>query len=239
MKEKLINIINNSGLEMMLGLFMLMVVSLMVNNSEEISAKIDDTKNAGATHIVAIDAGHGGIDPGKVGINDCLEKDINLSIAFMVKELLESEGVTVYMTRENDDGLYSESDTNKKVSDLNKRCSIIDACNAEIAVCIHQNSYSDNSVSGGQVFYYAASEEGVKLAQDIQVELAMACGKTRQAKANKDYYMLLNVKCPIVIVECGFLSNWEEAQLLTTEDYQHKLAEAIVKGIMEYLDGKS
>lgn len=229
------NLINKKSLEMALGIFMLLVVTIMAKNTEEISAKINQTDKAEKPYIVAVDAGHGGQDPGKVGINDCLEKDVNLEIAFMVKELLEAEGVTVHMTRESDSGLYSESDVNKKVADLNKRCGLIDGWNSDIAVSIHQNSYSDSSVNGGQVFYYASSDEGMKLAQNIQIELAQVCQKTRQAKANKDYYMLLNVKCPIVIVECGFLSNWEEAELLITEDYQRKVAESIVKGVMEYL----
>ena len=235
MKNIIGNLINKKSLEIALGIFMLLVVTIMAKNTEEISAKINQTDKAEKTYVVAVDAGHGGQDPGKVGINDCLEKDVNLDIAFIVKELLEAEGVTVHMTRESDSGLYLENDVNKKVADLNKRCSLIDGWNSDIAVSIHQNSYSDSSVNGGQVFYYASSDEGMKLAQDIQIELAEVCGKTRQAKANKDYYMLLNVKCPIVIVECGFLSNWEEAELLITEDYQRKVAESIVKGVMEYL----
>lgn len=236
MKKIISWIADRKMLEITLGVFMLLIVAVMMNNTEAISARINQTEDTGKPYVVAVDAGHGGQDPGKVGINDCLEKDVNLNIAFIVKELLEAEGVTVYMTRESDDGLYSEDDTNKKVSDLSKRCSLIESWNVDIAVSIHQNSYSDSSVNGGQVFYYASSEKGMELAQDIQVELADVCGKTRQAKANKEYYMLLNVKCPIVIVECGFLSNWEEAELLITEDYQRKVAEAIVKGVMEYLE---
>lgn len=238
MKDWLIRTFSKKSMELLLGTLMLIIVSFMAGNTEAISTKIDNINEKNKNFVVAVDAGHGGQDPGKIGINDSLEKDVNLKIAFIVKDMLEHEGVTVHMTRENDNGLYSENDTNKKVSDLNKRCSLIEEWEADIAVSIHQNSYSDSSVRGGQVFYYTSSKEGLVLAQNIQLELAAACGKTRQVKANKDYYMLLNVKCPIVIVECGFLSNWEEAEALVTEDYQQKIAEAIVHGIMEYIASK-
>lgn len=235
MKNLFVRILDKKSMELLLGTLMLVVVSFIAGNTEAISTKIKAVNEERDNFVVVVDAGHGGQDPGKVGVNDCLEKDINLAIAFKVKELLEGEGVTVHMTRENDEGLYSENDTNKKVSDLNKRCSLIEERGADIAVSIHQNSYSDGSVKGGQVFYYTSSEDGLALAQNIQLELAAVCGKTRQVKPNKDYYMLLNVKCPIVIVECGFLSNWEEAEALVTEDYQQSIAEAVAKGVMEYL----
>lgn len=238
MKNLFVRILDKKSMELVLGTLMLVVVSFMAGNTEVISTKIKAVNEEHDNFVVVVDAGHGGQDPGKVGVNDCLEKEVNLAIAFKVKELLEDEGVTVHMTRDSDEGLYSENDTNKKVSDLSKRCSLIEGWNADIAVSIHQNSYSDGSVKGGQVFYYTSSEEGLALAQNIQLELAAVCGKTRQVKANKDYYMLLNVKCPIVIVECGFLSNWEEAEALVTEDYQQKIAEAIVSGILEYQRSK-
>ncbi|MBQ9885583.1 MAG: N-acetylmuramoyl-L-alanine amidase [Lachnospiraceae bacterium] len=223
---------------------MIIVVTFMAGNTEAISTKIRQEEAAVQTSaddnelVVTIDAGHGGIDPGKVGVNDSLEKDINLAIAQKVKVILEKNNIKVYLTREEDKGLYNDSDKNKKVSDLGKRCSLIDGWGSDIAVSIHQNSYSDASVSGGQVFYYAASEEGEKLAQDIQLELSQICKKIRPVKGNKEYYLLLNVKCPIVIVECGFLSNHEEAALLITDEYQQRIAEAVSAGIVAYLDKK-
>ncbi len=239
MKNKLKRPLSDKkAIELILGTLMLVVVSFVAGNTEAISTKIKAVSEEQDKFVVVVDAGHGGHDPGKVGINDCLEKDVNLAIAFMIEEILEDKGVTVHMTRDSDAGLYNEDDTNKKVSDLNKRCSLIEEWNADIVVSVHQNSYSDSSVKGGQVFYYTSSEEGLSLAQNIQLELAKVCQKTRQVKPNKDYYMLLNVKCPIVIVECGFLSNWEEAEALVTEDYQQKVAEAISEGIMEYLNSK-
>ncbi len=231
-------LVDNKTMELLLGGLMLVIVTFMAGNTEAISMKIKADNEERNSFVVVVDAGHGGQDPGKVGVNDSLEKEVNLAIAFKVKELLEQNNITVYMTRETDEGLYNEEDTNKKVSDLNKRCKMIEEWEADIAVSIHQNSYSDTSVKGGQVFYYTSSEEGLNLAQNIQLNLAAACGKTRQVKANKDYYMLLNVKCPIVIVECGFLSNWEEAEALVTKEYQQKIAEAVANGILEYIRTK-
>ena len=90
---------------------------------------------------VAIDSGHGGIDPGKISADGILEKDVNLAIASKLKILLEQSGITVIMTRADDNGLYQESDSNKKAADMKKRCSIINGSKADIAVSIHQNSY--------------------------------------------------------------------------------------------------
>ena len=187
---------------------------------------------------VVIDAGHGGIDPGKVGINDALEKDINLSIALKVKKYLEQQDVKVIMTRETDEGLYEESDSNKKVRDMKNRLAIMESTKPELVVSIHQNSYPDESVSGMQVFYYANSQNGQQMAQIMQQTMIenLKPAKEREAKANDTYYLLKKTSAPIIIVECGFLSNRTEAELLTTQEYQEKVAWAIQKGIMRYLN---
>lgn len=190
--------------------------------------------------IIALDAGHGGVDPGKIGINEALEKDINLAVVKKVKQLLEERNVAaeVILTREDENGLYSAGDSNKKIADLNKRCQIIEESKADFVVSIHQNSYNDGSVFGAQVFYYKTSKEGKKLAEAIQNSFneTISSTKKRPAKANGDYYMLLHVSCPIVIAECGFLSNWEEAEKLKTDEYQDQVAEAICQGIQNYLE---
>lgn len=190
--------------------------------------------------VVVIDAGHGGFDPGKVGINKALEKDINLSIAYKLKSLLEQNDIEVIMTRTNDKGLYRKSDHNKKMVDMKNRIMTINRSNAIIAISIHQNSFSQQSSRGAQVFYYKTSEEGKMLAEIIQKSLkdTLKDGNRRLAKGNDKYYLLKNSRYPLVIVECGFLSNWEEANLLCEENYQEKLAWAIHLGIMEYINKK-
>lgn len=183
-------------------------------------------------------AAHGGNDPGKIGVDGSLEKDINLKIAQRVKQYLEASDVSVVLTREDDAGLYTEKDNRKKMADMNKRCQIINETNPALTVSIHQNSYHQEAISGGQVFYYKKSEKGKKLAEILQQRFDFVLGEknTRLAKPNDNYFLLLHVKTPIVIVECGFLSNWKESSLLNSEEYQDRVAWTIHMGIMEYLN---
>ena len=188
--------------------------------------------------LVVIDAGHGGFDPGKVGIDGQLEKDINLSIAKKLKAYLEASDVNVVMTRDTDTGLYQSGDSHKKVSDMRRRCDIINEARPDLVVSIHQNSYHQEEINGGQVFYYKTSQNGKRLAEILQERFDSVLGEAnrRVAKANDNYYLLLHVKEPIVIVECGFLSNRKEAKALESEDYQDRMAWTIHMGVMEYLN---
>lgn len=194
-----------------------------------------------AKPCVVIDAGHGGIDPGKVGINGVPEKDVNLQIALLVKEFLEADDIRVIMTRETQGGLYDEDASNKKVQDMKRRVEIIEEANPVLAVSIHQNSYPEEYVHGAQVFYYSGSGEGQRLAEEIQSQLVEKAdpANKRQVKANDSYYLLKKTARPIVIVECGFLSNRAEAEKLCTAEYREKLAWAIHMGIVRYLNDNS
>lgn len=205
-----------------------------LNYIEEDSTE-EENENSGITIIV--DAGHGGRDPGKIGVNDALEKDINLQIALKLKKHLEDSNYNVIMTREDDRGLYSEGDGNKKATDLQKRVEIINNSDAVLAISIHQNSFTQESSKGAQVFYYTSSEKSERFANIMQEQIkeSLQDGNTRQAKANESYYMLKKTRCPIIIVECGFLSNYKEAELLITQDYQEKMAEAICLGLNTYI----
>lgn len=199
-------------------------------NSRQVESKKDI--------CVVIDAGHGGSDPGKVGVNDQLEKDINLKVAKILKQFLQSEGINVVMTREGDDGLYDENASNKKVQDMKRRIAIIEEAQPEIVVSVHQNSYHEEYVHGAQVFYYTGSSTGKKLAELIQdcFVAGVDSENKREAKANDSYYLLKKTSRPIVIVECGFLSNRAEEEKLNTEIYQEKAAWAIHMGVMRYLN---
>ena len=196
------------------------------------STQVEEKKNI----CVVIDAGHGGADPGKVGINDQLEKDINLEIAQMLKQFLQAEGITVVMTREGDGGLYDENASNKKVQDMKRRLAIIEEADPVLVVSIHQNSYHEEYVKGAQVFYYETSQNSKQLAEIIQEQLrSLDSDNKREAKGNDSYFLLKKTSKPIVIVECGFLSNREEAAELSTPLYQEKMAWNIHMGIMKYL----
>lgn len=190
-------------------------------------------------YVVVIDAGHGGRDGGKVSVDGTTyEKDVNLEIAYKLKTYLEAENITVIMTREGDEGLYTESDSNKKTADLKHRIEMIDHAVPDLVVSIHQNSYHEPQIKGAQVFYYTTSENGKKLAEIIQNQLRISLDPDnhREAKANNTYYLLKKTESTIVIVECGFLSNPEEAALLKTAEYQDRVAWNIHLGIMQYLN---
>lgn len=185
---------------------------------------------------IAIDPGHGGKDPGKVGVNGALEKDINLIISLKLKKLLEEYDINVIMTRETDEGLYKDTDQNKKRADLNNRLKIINESNVDFVISIHQNSFEQEAIKGAQVFYHESSAEGRSLASNIQEELKAVLNDNnhRNIKKNNTYYMLKKSECPLVIVECGYLSNFKEASLLIEKDYQEKIAYAICLGILKY-----
>ena len=188
---------------------------------------------------VIVDAGHGGSDPGKVGINEVKERDVNLSIALKVKARLEKEGIRVLMTREEDKRTDEKGQEYSKAEDMKSRVNMINETKPEMVVSIHQNSYQSEEIRGAQVFYYVNSEKAKEIAQIMQEELrALDPMNDRQIKANDTYYMLKRTEVPTVIVECGFLTNWEEANKLIDDEYQNKVADAIVSGIKKCLENK-
>ena len=191
-----------------------------------------------ARYCICIDSGHGGNDPGKIGVAGTKEKEVNLAIALKLKKSLEKQNIRVVMTRTDDRNLADANATNEKTSDMKNRVAKMDSEQPDAVISIHQNSYHEEAIRGGQVFYYKTSVRGKKLAQILQERFDYVLGDAnkRQAKANDNYYLLLHVKEPIIIAECGFLSNWEEAEKLETKEYQDRLAWTLHMGIMEYLN---
>jgi N-acetylmuramoyl-L-alanine amidase len=223
---------------MILGLFMLLFSSTMLY-TEAINASRLPMKNK----IVMIDPGHGGIDPGAVGRTGVLEDEINLKIALKLRRLIEQSGGIGLMIREDDSGLYSEGKSrirDKKNEDLRERHRIINESDADILISIHLNFFPQSQYYGAQCFYNKGDEEGKKLAELIQAELidVIKNNNTRKAKSIDTVYILKNNKMPSVLIECGFLSNYEEERLLQNESYQEKLAWAIFMGIMKYFEGE-
>lgn len=172
-----------------------------------------------------------------MGINKALEKDINLSVARKLSEWLKKKGLQIVMTRDSDAGLYDPASSNRKQADMRRRCEKIDEADPVFTVSIHQNSYTAEAVCGPQVFYYTHSPEGEAVAKNIQdaMNTGLQVDRPRQIKANNTYYLLKKTKNPTIIVECGFLSNREEAEKLVTEEYQQKVAECIGQGVMSAL----
>lgn len=224
----------------MLLLLMFATVCFIIRGGSRLVSSVSsgEVETSKETPCVVIDAGHGGADPGKVSVDGSLEKDINLQIALKLQKFLQMQDVDAVLTRDTDAGLYEENASNKKVQDMKNRVALIEEHQPVLTVSIHQNSYHEEYVHGAQVFYYANSEKSKELAERIQQVMTLELDRdnARQAKANDSYYLLKKTSTPVVIVECGFLSNYEEAQKLSSELYQEKVAWAIHLAIMQYLN---
>lgn len=213
-------------------ILLLLLLAGLVVVSRNLGEYVSSGKVKLSRKTVVIDPGHGGADPGKIGVNGAEEKDINLKIAKKVKKILEDKGVRVVMTREEDKMLSESGEGSHKVQDMKERVRLINDTAPDLTVSIHQNSYSGEEVHGAQVFYYTHSAEGEKMAEIMQKSLlSVDRDNHRQAKADSTYYLLRRTEVPTIIVECGFLSNHEEAEKLVSGEYQKQVAKAIVKGI--------
>ncbi len=215
----------------------LLLVSFLILSKQ--AAQVAGTmKTTDSSKTILVDAGHGGADPGMIGVGGLEEKGINLQIAMKLREILEKKGFTVIMTREEDKGLYDEESRNQKAQDMQRRIEMVKDCKPVLCISIHQNSYQDSAVYGPQVFYYEDSAQGKSLAELIQEKLntGLNVKRPRVAKGNKTYYLLKRSESVLNIVECGFLTNPQEAELLQTEEYQLKVADAISEGIEAYLN---
>lgn len=198
--------------------------------------------------VIVLDAGHGGIDSGTLNNDKTIyEKEINLAITLKIRELLESSGAHVILTREDDSSLYIE-DGNKTIrqkynENLKNRKQIIKEANADMFVSIHMNALTGAGASkyyGAQTFYPSGKEDSIKLSKSIQQELKRVVDQTnnREIKPREDLYLLKDNDIPSVLIECGFLSNEKEAKMLTDEKYQEKIAWAIYVGIQNYFTSK-
>lgn len=188
---------------------------------------------------VILDAGHGGEDGGASTADGVLESGINLEIALRLRDLLAFAGVDTQMIRDTDTAVYSgdcRTISQKKVSDLKNRAAMVNAVENGLLVSIHQNYFEQTKYCGAQVFF--AKTDGSKaLAERIQQSLRenVDAANHRQCKPSQSVYLMEHIECTGVLIECGFLSNYEEAKRLQTDAYQKKLSAAICGAITEYL----
>ena len=190
---------------------------------------------------IIVDAGHGGFDGGATGAGGIVEKEINLQIAQQLCDLLRSCGFDVVMTRTEDISLEDEglsSVRQRKNSDIHNRLALAKQSGNAILLSIHQNKYTVSKYWGAQVFFGPENAESEKLARAVQEKFRiLQPDNTRQYKACGDsVYLIYHAPIPALLVECGFLSNPEEAYLLTTPDYQKKVAFTIFSGLCNYLN---
>lgn len=218
-------------MELLMGCLLLVCFYYLSREAAAVSVEMNQKQ------VIVVDCGHGGMDPGMIGIDGLKEKEFNLAIGMKVKSALEKKGFQVVMTRESDSGLYDEDSNNKKAQDMQKRILLIQEVKPVLTVSIHQNSYEDSGVKGPQVFYYRDSAQGEELAKTIQEKLNdyLEVERPRQAKGNTTYYLLKRSPGVLNIVECGFLTNPEEAEKLSRDDYQEKVAMAVADGVEEYI----
>lgn len=188
-------------------------------------------------HTIVIDAGHGGIDGGAVGkVSGIDESHLNLEYAMELKSLCENFGIKVVLTRSDMNGLYSISATNKKRSEMEKRRQIIENSGAELVVSLHMNSFPLPSARGAQVYYGAGNEGGKALAENVGSSLHQSIDYAKKTAKVGDYFVLNCTSKAGILVECGFLSNAEEENLLISENYRKNFCYSLLCGILKFYE---
>ncbi len=188
-------------------------------------------------HTIVIDAGHGGIDGGAVGkVSGIDESHLNLEYAMELKSLCENFGIRVVMTRSDMNGLYSISAPNKKKSEMEKRRQIIESSGADLVVSLHMNSFPLPSARGAQVYYADGNESGKVLAERVGNALHQSIDYAKKTVKVGDYYVLNCTSKAGILVECGFLSNAEEENLLISEKYKENFCYSLLCGILNFYE---
>jgi N-acetylmuramoyl-L-alanine amidase len=205
--------------------FIIIVLSLIYCKIQQVSS---DSIYENSFPIIIIDAGHGGVDGGATSCTGALESQINLEISLRLNDLCHLLGMETKMIRTTDISVYTEGQTisQKKVSDLKHRVQIINETPNATVISIHQNYFSDGKYSGAQVFY-PKDEASRQLAEAMQLAFAVT-GSTRSVKPSQGVYLMEHIRCPGVLVECGFLSNPQEEAKLRSPEYQKLLCCVIV-----------
>ena len=177
-------------------------------------------------NTIVIDAGHGGIDGGATSCSGVLESKLNLEIALKLEAVMQLLGFDTVMIRSTDTSVYTDGNTiaSQKVSDLKERVRIVNNTPNAILISIHQNTFPDGRYSGAQVFY-GGDEESRELAQTLQMNFnqTLCRGSNRKSKKAQGVYLMQNIDCPGLLIECGFLTNPQEEAKLRDDEYQKQL----------------
>ncbi len=194
--------------------------------------------------VIILDAGHGGIDGGCTTKDGVPEKGINLSILLTLRDMLRSFGYRVEVTRDTDTSIHDEGVegiANQKSSDMDNRLELFNKYDNAVCISIHQNQFTDPKYSGAQMFYSATNKQSKALAESVQTKFReyLQPDNDREIKqCGKELFLCYFSKNPTIMAECGFLSNYEEAELLKTKDYQNKVAFTIFSGLNDFLNHK-
>lgn len=207
-------------------------INYMMRDVVNISSNISSSR----VNLV-IDAGHGGIDAGTIGVDNANEKDINLSIALMLYDFAMVSGISSFLVRDGDYLVYSDDD-DKSRSDLYNRMDYINSIENSSLISIHQNHFQDNSEWGMQI-WYSPNDDKSKIMADNILEITKSNLQSDNTRLNKksdsSYYLLYKAQVPSIMVECGFMSNSDENKKLQDNKYQKQLAYSIMLGFSEYI----
>lgn len=231
--------IKKGNLCLFAGVFVLCIITggLALRQSADVK---DAVAVPGFGKRIVLDAGHGEPDGGASTTKGVLEKDINLNITRFLQGYLEQSGIEVFLTRADDKGIYDENSKTireKKRSDLQNRKMIMNESEADLFVSIHLNKFTEAKYSGPQVFYGTQNPASKELAESVQqsmISVLVPPSERSVKQAGKEIYLLSQAKIPSVLIECGFLSNEKEAELLQTEDYQKRVAWSVYCGLLQY-----
>lgn len=221
------------------SVLILLMLSIAVGGSRIITV-LSESAQTDSTHTVVLDAGHGGVDGGATSCTGILESKFNLEITYKLNDLLNLLGIRTAMIRKTNCSVYTEGKTiaQKKVSDLKERVRIVNSTENCLLISVHQNYYSDARYRGAQVFY-APTDGSKKLANSLQKAFIQTINpnSNRQEKQADSIYLMQHIKCPGVLIECGFLSNPQEEYLLRTNEYQLMLCSVIACNVSNFLYG--
>lgn len=200
----------------------------IANDGTSVIVELDADLSGEENHMVVLDAGHGGEDGGTVE-QAATEKEINLAVVLKLKELLEEQGIRVVLTRDKD--IFMK---------LEERVQIANGEKADLFISIHCNYYEkDSSIYGLECYYCKSGEEGKHYAERIMETIEESKNIVSRNVKPADYYILKNTTVPAVLVEIGYLSNYNERNQLMSEEYQEKLAGELVKGIVKGMEEKT
>jgi N-acetylmuramoyl-L-alanine amidase len=179
--------------------------------------------------VIVLDPGHGGSDPGAIGLNKTQEKTITLAVALQTKALLEKAGAKVLMTRQDDRDVYGPNAT--AVDELKARSTVANNAKADVFVSIHINAFQNRSVGGTATYFYQKTPYDSMLAQNIQTSLARASGLQDRGINSANFYVIKRTVMPAVLVELAFISNPDEEKLMNTSQFHQRTAQGIVQGL--------
>ncbi|MDR2908846.1 MAG: N-acetylmuramoyl-L-alanine amidase [Oscillospiraceae bacterium] len=225
----------------LLAFCFLVIFSAFFAAIRNVSSGVPATAGPMELPVIIIDPGHGGVDGGAVGVGEVVEEHINLAISLTMRDIFVLNGFEVVMTREEDVSIHDEGVTgtrNQKTSDLRNRLAITKEYPNAIFISIHQNKFGISASRGLQVFYgsnHAGSKTLADIVQQNTVDMIQPDNERETKKGGSNLFLIHRAECPAILVECGFLSNAKDAELLQDETFQAQLGFLILRSVTEYL----